>query len=510
MDTVPSEHTTAATDEVGAPDVTPPTVDGAPVETATDAAQPAEVSALDTPASTAPLPAPPDSAPPVPAPPVAAPPVPAPPVPAPPVPAPPVPTPPAPTAPAGGRPTDPAGYVDADGTVYVHTADGPRAIGSWQAGSSVDALEFYRRRFDGLVIEVDILTKRITETDVPLKEANAAIERLRASIVEATVIGDLDGLTARVDALTELARTRSDAARAAKAAATAAAKVTKERIVADAEAIAGATEWKIGGDRLRVLLEEWKAVPRLDRKSDDELWTRFSAARSTYGKRRKAHYAELTSTRDSARSAKEALVAKAESLANSTDWGSTAATYRDLMTQWKGAGRARKETDEELWTRFRAAQDSFFAARTAALSARDSEHSSNLAAKEELLGQAERLLPVTDARSARNALRSLQQKWDGIGHVPRDAKPKLDRRLAVVEAAIAEAEEVTRKRSNPAAKARAQETVDALLAAIAGYEAKAAKAQTAGNAKAAADATASAQARREWLVEAERLLAEFA
>ncbi|MGQ0625395.1 MAG: DUF349 domain-containing protein [Sporichthyaceae bacterium] len=402
------------------------------------------------------------------------------------------------------------GYVDPDGTVYVRTADGPRAIGSWQAGSSLEALEFYRRRFDGLVVEVHTLTRRIAETDVPPKEASSAIERLRASIAEATVIGDLDGLTAQVDALTELARTRAEQIRAAKAAATAEAKKVKERIVADAEAIAAGTEWKIGSDRLRVLLEEWKGVARLDRKSDDELWTRFSVARSTYGKRRKAHYAELTATRDSARSAKEALVAKAEALANSTDWGATAASYRALMTTWKAAGRARKETDDELWTRFRAAQDGFFAARTAALSARDSEHAGNLAAKEDLLGQAERLLPVSDARSARNALRTLVQKWDAIGHVPREAKPKLERRLAVVEAAITEAEEITRKRSNPAAKARAQQTVDALLAAIAGYESKAAKAQTAGNAKAQAEATASAQARREWLLEAERLLGEFA
>ena len=72
-----------------------------------------------------------------------------------------------------------------------------------------------------------------------------------------------------------------------------------------------------------------------------------------------------------------------------------------------------------------------------------------------------------------------------------------------------DAEDVARQRSNPAAKARAQETVDSLLAAIAKYEKQAEKARAANNAKQIADAEASIAARREWLAEAEKMLAEF-
>ncbi|HVE26009.1 MAG TPA: DUF349 domain-containing protein [Sporichthya sp.] len=401
------------------------------------------------------------------------------------------------------------GYVDAEGTVFVRTPAGDRAIGSWKAGPPAEALEFYGRRYDGLAVEIDLLEHRIRDTDVPEKEARTAIERIKASLVDVAAIGDLAALDARLAALEELAKARAAQARAARAKIIAEAKVVKERIVADVEAIGAGSEWRVGGDRIRALLDEWKAAPRLDRKSDDELWARFSAARSQFSKRRKAHYAELTATRDAAKAAKEALVAKAEALATSTDWGATSDAFRNLMKDWKATGRAARDVDDALWERFKAAQDQFFSARNNAFAAKDAEFSANLAAKEALVVEAEKLLPVTNAASARAALRGIQERWDKAGSLPREQRARIEGRLSAVEAAVREAEEVARQRSNPAAKARAQETVDSLLAAIAKYEKQAEKARAANNAKQLADAEASIQARKEWLAEAEKILAEF-
>lgn len=418
---------------------------------------------------------------------------------------------PAPSPEPAAPPVDrsPWGYVDAAGTVFVRTPAGDRAIGSWQAGPPEEALEFYGRRYDGLAVEIDLLEHRIRETDVPEKEARTAIERIQASLVDVAAIGDLAALEARVQALEELARARGAAARAARAKVIAEAKVQKERIVADVEAIGAGSDWRVGGDRIRALLDEWKAAPRLDRKSDDELWSRFSAARSAFSKRRKAHYAELTATREAAKAAKEALVAKAEALSTSTDWGSASDAFRNLMKEWKSAGRAARDVDDALWERFKAAQDQFFAARNATFAAKDAELSANLAAKEALVVEAERLLPVTDPASARAALRGIHDRWEKAGSLPRDARGRIEGRLSAVEAAVRAAEEAVRHRTNPAAKARAQETVDSLLAAIAKYEKQADKARAANNAKALADAEAAIEARREWLAEAEKMLAEF-
>jgi hypothetical protein len=297
--------------------------------------------------------------------------------------------------------------------------------------------------------------------------------------------------------------------RAARAAAAAAARETKDRIVAEAETIAAGSQWRVGGDRLTTLLEEWKACARLDRKTDDELWKRFSAARSAFAKRRKVHYHELAHDRDAARKTKEGLAEQAEALVGSSDWAATAGAYRDLMAQWKSAGRAGREVDDALWARFRAAQDAFFAARNAAMGARDNEQNENLAAKQALCAEAEALLPVTDMKSARAALRSIQERWEAIGPVPREARSGVESRLGAVESAIRGADDAARAKSSPAGHSRAKETVDALREAIATLEAKAAKATAAGDERRAKEHTEAAAARREWLALAERTLAEL-
>ncbi|MFF9067442.1 DUF349 domain-containing protein [Streptomyces sp. NPDC014891] len=351
--------------------------------------------------------------------------------------------------------SDPWGRVDETGTVYVRTAEGEKVVGSWQAGTPEEALAYFERKYEGLVVEIGLLEKRVKTTDLSAKDATAAIEHIRQQIDEHHAVGDLAALATRLDKLVETVDSRREERKAQKAKQTDEARSAKEKLVTEAEELAQSEQWRSAGERLRALVDTWKGLPRLDRKSDDELWHRFSHARSAFSKRRKAHFASLDAQREDARKAKERLVAEAESLSNSTDWGATAARYRDLMTEWKAAGRAQREHEDDLWNRFRGAQDVFFAARSEVFAERDAEQTENLKLKEELATEAEKLLPVSDLKAARAAFRSLNERWETIGHVPRDARPKVEGRMHTVERAIQEAEEGEWRRTNPEARARA-------------------------------------------------------
>lgn len=228
-------------------------------------------------------------------------------------------------------------------------------------------------------------------------------------------------------------------------------------------------------------METWKGLPRLDRKSDDELWHRFSHARSAFSKRRKAHFAQLDAQREQARRIKERLVEEAEALKDSTDWGPTAARYRELMAEWKAAGRAQREYEEELWSRFRGAQDVFFAARGAVFAERDAEQAENLKLKEELAEEAEKLLPITDLKAARAAFRAINERWETIGHVPRDARARVEGRMHAVERALQEAEEAEWRRTNPEVRARAEGLTGQLQAAVDKLKAQIEQARAQGN-----------------------------
>src|SRR5215213_10401136 len=336
---------------------------------------------------------------------------------------------------AGPESTGPTafGRVDSDGTVYVRTSEGERVVGQVPGVPADEALGFFTRRFSALELEVALLERRTATGALSPDDAVASINKLRNAIEDARAVGDLDGLQARLEALTPLIADQRAARRAERARQQEETRAAKERFVLEAERLAAGTDWRGGVNRFRALLEEWKALPRLDRATDDALWHRFSSARTTYTRRRKAQFAQLAEQREAARVIKERLVAEAEALASSTDWGPTTGAYRDLMSRWKAAGPAPRDVDEILWKRFRAAQDTFFGAKQAALSVQDSEFRSNLAAKEALLGQAEKLLPVTDVTVARASYRALLEKWTAIGKVPRDAIRPLDLRLKAIE-----------------------------------------------------------------------------
>jgi hypothetical protein len=256
-------------------------------------------------------------------------------------------------------------------------------------------------------------------------------------------------------------------------------------------------------------VDTWKGLPRLDRKTDDELWHRFSHARSAFSKRRKAHFASLDAQREEARRRKEKLVAEAQSLSSSTDWGPTAARYRELMTEWKAAGRAQREAEDDLWARFRGAQDVFFAARSEVFAERDSEQRENLAKKEELAAEAEKLLPVTDYKAARAALRGINERWEAIGHVPRDARPRVEGRMHTVERAISEAEEAEWRRTNPEARARAAGLTGQLQAAVDKLRGQIEQARAAGNNARADKLAAELEGRQALLDQALKGLHEF-
>ncbi|WP_424531501.1 DUF349 domain-containing protein [Sphaerisporangium viridialbum] len=406
--------------------------------------------------------------------------------------------------------TDPWGRVDDDGTVYVRTAEGERAVGSWQAGEPEEALAYFHRKYDELATQVELLEQRVRGTDLPPAQAEATIVKLRESITEAHAVGDLAALEGRLAALTDLVGKRREEVKAARDQARAQSREIKERIVAEAERIAeDTTHWKSGGERLRQLVEEWKAAERIDRVTEAALWKRLSAARTAFAKRRKSYFAGLDEQRESVRSIKERIVSEAEALSSSTDWGETASAYRELMQRWKTAGRASREAEDDLWTRFKGAQDQFFQARSAVFAERDASLRENAEAKEQILADAERILPVTDARAARAALRGILERWESVGAVPREARDKLEGGLRRIDEAVRKAEEAEWKRSNPEARARAQNTVDQLRRSIEQLESRLAKATAAGKDKDVKEAEEAIAARRSWLEEAERTLAEF-
>ncbi len=389
------------------------------------------------------------------------------------------------------------GRIDADGTVYVRTADGERAVGSWQAGDAEAGLAYYMRHYDDLATEVTLLEQRLASGAADPASTRTHATELKDQLPTAAAVGDLAALDARLAALVAAAEEKIGANAAAREQARADAIAAKEKLAAEAEQIAeSGTSWKASGDRLRTIVDEWKQIKGIDRKTDDALWKRFAAARDAFGKRRGQHFAQLDAERGAARAAKEKLIERAEELAQSSDWKETAAAMRDLMAEWKAAGRAGRDTEEGLWTRFRAAQDTFFARRSATFAERDAEQTENQRKKEAVVAETE-ALDVSDPKAAQAALRSLQSRYDEIGHVPREAMRPLDDRMRAAEQRVRAAVDAEWARGSAASNPFLAE----LLARLAEAEAKLERAKHSGDAARIAKAEAEVAQRRSLIPE---------
>lgn len=373
------------------------------------------------------------------------------------------------------------GRVDPDGTVYLRAPEGEVAVGQWAAGAPEEGLAFFARKYEDLVVEVDLITARVADGRASGEQAEGVVAKVRAALTARSFVGDVAALEARVETLAAAASAARDRARERRAAERAAALDTRSALVAEAESLATSTAWKSTAERYAAIVEQWKAIPRADRATEQELWKRISAARTTFDKRRRSHFAEVDAQRKDVIAGKRALIARAEVLAQSTDWQRIGKQLRDLLDEWKALPRASRADEEKLWKRFKAVQDAFYAARSAAAEASEDELRGNIPAKEALAAEAEALLPVTDLAAAKRALRGIQERWDKAGDLPKSDRGRLEARLKKVEDAV--------RSQQDAAWSTAKGTVatDAFTQALERLQAKRDAAAARGDARATAD-----------------------
>ena len=422
-----------------------------------------------------------------------------------PAPLPSTPAPAAPPVPVASSHPERWGRVDADGTVYVKTADGDRAIGSWQAGEPAEGLAHYARRFDDVRTEVELLEARLKAGSGDPKHSLTSAKHIKESLTDAALVGDLDALagTDRPRARAGAERRRVGEARAGRGPARPRPRASRRwsrrsrrspsRPPSGRPQATGSARSSTSGRRSRASTA----------RPTTPLWKRFSKARDTFNRRRGSHFADLDRQRATAKERKQELVRQAEELSDSDEWGDTAARYRDLMTEWKAAGRAPKEADDALWQQFRAAQDKFFSRRSAVFDERDAELIENGKHKETLLAEAEKINPAGDLEAARAQLHRIQERWDAIGKVPRDRIRELEGRLRAIEEKVRHAADAQWRRTDPEAEARAAQFRER----VEQFEAQAAKARAAGDKRRAEQAEAQAAQWREWLTAAENAVA---
>lgn len=398
----------------------------------------------------------------------------------------------------------PWGRVDENRTVYVREGETERAVGEFPDGTPEEALAYFTRKYADLEGQVTLLEQRISRGTAPA-DVSDTVAKLQAQLVEPAAVGDLASLRERVAKLSGRAEELTEKQRAEREAAKQEAAAQREAIVIEAERLAAQPEssirWKDTGQAFEQLFTDWqqaqKGGPQIPKSQADALWKRFRAARQSFDSARRAHFAQMDANNREVKQRKERIISAAEALAPKGADGIPA--YRDLLDDWKAAGRASRKLDDQLWARFKAAGDVLFDAKKSIDAQVDEEQVENLTAKQALLDEAQPLLQETDHAAARKRLADVQRRWDEIGRVPREALRDIEGRLRRIEDHVKGLEEEHWRRTNPETKARSEGLRGQLESSIAELEAQVNAARASGDRRALEDAERALETQRSWL-----------
>lgn len=138
------------------------------------------------------------------------------------------------------------------------------------------------------------------------------------------------------------------------------AREKKRALIDRAKKASQSTQWKETSKEMKTLMDEWKTSGNINKEENDQLWEEFNDARQAFYKAQAVFFEERDKQQVEAKAKKEQLVSEAQALSLSEDYKETSQKMRDLMAEWKAAGFAGKDIDNELWDAFSTARNTFF------------------------------------------------------------------------------------------------------------------------------------------------------
>jgi hypothetical protein len=134
----------------------------------------------------------------------------------------------------------------------------------------------------------------------------------------------------------------------------------KKAIVDKATLIKNSTDWSITTQAFNDLMNEWKTIGPAPSEYNNSLWEEFAAAKEVFFNAKRSQADAYKSMLEENYQKKTALIERAETIKNSTNWRETTEEMNELFEDWKKIGHVGKEHSDVLWEQFISARKHFF------------------------------------------------------------------------------------------------------------------------------------------------------
>ena len=283
-----------------------------------------------------------------------------------------------------------------------------RSIGELREANHQNTIASMEERFNESVEKLNEIKKDFETTDDIIKVAGK-VSRTKNYLCNAKAIGDYTTIFKQLDIMEAAIKVAVDENLA-----------KKEALCIEAEAVVETKEWKAGTEKLREILNQYKELAIVPDLKNEELKDRIEKAKDSFFKQKQASYESFENDLLDNLSQKKDLCEKAESMKNSTEWKKTTEEYQALNEEWKKIGMVPKHRMDEIWLRFNAAKDVFFAHKKEHFGDIKVEQEENLVKKLALIEQAESLKESQEWKKTSELYNALMEEWKKIGRVPQD------------------------------------------------------------------------------------------
>ena len=181
--------------------------------------------------------------------------------------------------------------------------------------------------------------------------------------------------------------------------------------------VASSNEWNAFSKEIEDIQKEWKTIGFASKKENQKIYDRFRAACDKFYGRKREFYTDYKDSINANLEKKVAICEAAEALKTSTEWKKATDQFINLQKQWKEIGAVPRKKSEQLWKRFRAACDEFFAERDKNAKP-ENDFYGNLKAKQRLVEEIKAYVSAGDDAADREAMQEFQKRWQAIGFVP--------------------------------------------------------------------------------------------
>jgi hypothetical protein len=288
-----------------------------------------------------------------------------------------------------------------------------RPIGELREANHQNTIASMEERFSESVEKVNEIKKDFASTDDIIKLAGK-VSRTKNYLCNTKAIGNYTSLFEELDILEAAIKVAVDENLA-----------KKEALCIEAEALLEAKEWKAGTEKLREILNQYKELAIVPDLKNEELKDRIEKAKDSFFKLKQAKYESFENDLLDNLSQKIDLCEKAESMKESSEWKKTTEEYQALNEEWKKIGMVPKHRMDEIWLRFNAAKDVFFARKKEHFGDIKNEQEENLTKKLALVEQAESLKNSQEWKKTTDLFTALMDEWKKIGRVPQEKSDEI-------------------------------------------------------------------------------------